>query len=363
MKGSANRSPFIAIRKGIKWWRYEFKYKGKRKKAWMDACSEMTRKEAVDKFKLIYANVVSGNDNFPNQQAPVDPIPIFDEYKKYLKVHRPSTYKSYKYIDHHFVNYFKNKKRITFKIILNYQETMLKTESKAKKLFSEATINRHLAYCRAAFKRAAVEPNPFKDYEKFKEIARTRYLTGDELSALLGKVIESPNPHLGPIVLTGILTGLRKDNILDMHARHIDFGKNIIRMRIKGNEDETFPLPEQLSLIYKRNIKKHASGYVFENPFTHTRYVDVKKGWRTALNDAKVDNFCFHDLRHTFATYTLLATKNVRLVQQLLGHRNITQTQKYTHILFDEKIQAVNLLGSMIEGVHKIQLERAEESE
>jgi site-specific recombinase XerD len=67
------------------------------------------------------------------------------------------------------------------------------------------------------------------------------------------------------------------------------------------------------------------------------------------LENAEIKDFRFHDLRHTFATYTLLVTKNLRLVQDLMGHKSVTMTQKYAHILQSQKSDALNLLGGMID--------------
>jgi integrase len=103
-----------------------------------------------------------------------------------------------------------NKKHITREDIAVYQETMLTTKSKAGKYFSKSTVNRYLSYCRAAFHKAGVKPNPFAKFDVFREVPRTRFLNKEELKALLSEVENSPNIQLPGIVTTAIMTGLRK---------------------------------------------------------------------------------------------------------------------------------------------------------
>ena len=58
--------------------------------------------------------------------------------------------------------------------------------------------------------------------------------------------------------------------------------------------------------------------------------------FREAVVAAEIDDFRFHDLRHTFATRLLRQTQNLKLVSQLLGHRNVTTTVRYAHVLQDD---------------------------
>ncbi|WP_394700311.1 tyrosine-type recombinase/integrase [uncultured Desulfosarcina sp.] len=83
------------------------------------------------------------------------------------------------------------------------------------------------------------------------------------------------------------------------------------------------------------------SGFLFENPSSRKDYTDIKKAWQGALQRAGVRNFRFHDLRHTFATYSLIASNNLRSVQEVLGHSRLTTTQKYTHVLMKQKLSVI----------------------
>jgi len=342
----AIKEPIILIRNGVKWYAYDFTYRGKRYRGWMGAVSVISKRKAMSEFRKTYAKIVTTEESPVRQRLSSLPSEIFKEYKKYLETHRAGTYKSYKYLCYHFENFFRGKVKITDRDIADYQN------KKLEEGLAPATVNRHLTYCRAAFNRAKVSPNPFANHTRYDELERTRYLTEDELGRLLTQCNKSPNSQLPLIVLTAILTGFRKMEILGLHQRHIDFGNQLISVPVKGGGFNTVPLPDELVLPFKRNLKKHESGYVFENQFTKTAFTDVKRGWHKVLKDAKIDDFVFHDLRHTFATYVLLASRDLRMVQSLLGHKSISQTQKYTHVLTQEKLNAIRKLGQFVTGIN-----------
>ena len=340
-----NQSPFAKMKSDALWWHYDFEYKNKRHRGWIFPVSEMSRDQASAIFKSLHASIVFEADKprLVDPAAPDKPfLQVFTDYSDYLEKYHPSTYETYRFCEIHFKPFFEKMRIITEQDISNYQNLMLHSLTKNGTPFSMTSVNRHLDYCRAAFHRAGIQPNPFVRFDKFKEKERTRYLDSDELERLLKEVAAAPNDHLLGIVLTGIMTGLRKNEILGLNAASIDFGNSIIQVSGKGDAPRSVPLPEQLKFIFRANLKKHGSGYVFENQWTHGRFYSIDRGWRQCLKNAKIKNFHFHDLRHTYATYLLLATHNIRLVQDLLGHRSITQTEKYSHILSVQKSSAVN---------------------
>lgn len=93
-------------------------------------------------------------------------------------------------------------------------------------------------------------------------------------------------------------------------------------------------------------IEKNESGYVFENKTTGKPYTDVKKAFPTALKDAGITNFRFYDLRHTFGTYALLNSMDLRATQELLGHQRVSTTQKYVHVLASQKRNVIDQTSS-----------------
>ncbi len=73
----------------------------------------------------------------------------------------------------------------------------------------------------------------------------------------------------------------------------------------------------------------------------------IKTAFRPAVDEAKIDNLRFHDLRHTFASQLLLKGGSLKDVQELLGHKTMTMTLRYAHLTQEHKRNAVNLLNDL----------------
>jgi len=75
--------------------------------------------------------------------------------------------------------------------------------------------------------------------------------------------------------------------------------------------------------------KVSKSEYVFSEK--EEPYGDVKTGWWTALKNAKIENFTFHGLRHTFGSRLGMAGVDLRTIKELMGHKDIKMTMRYSH--------------------------------
>ena len=68
--------------------------------------------------------------------------------------------------------------------------------------------------------------------------------------------------------------------------------------------------------------------------------------WDRAFAAAEINNFRFHDLRHTFGTRMLRHTNNLKLVSELMGHSDVTTTARYAHVLASDKLSALDEFGA-----------------
>ena len=82
---------------------------------------------------------------------------------------------------------------------------------------------------------------------------------------------------------------------------------------------------------------------------------DVKKSFRTAMKKAEIEDFCFHDLRHTFASHLVMAGVPLLTVAELLGHKSIEMTKRYSHLSPNHKATAVRMLDSLNDEKQEIQ--------
>ena len=88
-----------------------------------------------------------------------------------------------------------------------------------------------------------------------------------------------------------------------------------------------------------------ASQYVFT--YKGKRVKNIKKAFQTALKNAGITDFRFHDLRHTFASQVIMWGGDLKEVQELLGHKTMSMTLRYSHLSQEHKKRAVNLLNGL----------------
>ncbi len=96
-------------------------------------------------------------------------------------------------------------------------------------------------------------------------------------------------------------------------------------------------------------VRKHPeSPYIFCNN-KGKPYYDIRKSFFTALTKSGIINFHFHDLRHTFASQLVMSGVDINTVRELLGHKDIRMTLRYSHLSPSYKRRAVDVLGQKME--------------
>ena len=103
-----------------------------------------------------------------------------------------------------------------------------------------------------------------------------------------------------------------------------------------GIRELLFPLQgDNPEFVFTYVAQKTRDGRVKGQPYPMTRE-GLKTEWRRAKLDAKLLDYRFHDNRHTAATGILRATGNLKAVQKLLSHTDVSTTAKYAHALIDD---------------------------
>ena len=210
-----------------------------------------------------------------------------------------------------------------------------------------ATVNRELATLKRLCSWATeqrpklLEINAVQSVQLLKENnERTRYLTEGEIKTLLSNC---NTPYLKMAVTIALETGLRKDGVLSLKWKEIEDGT--IHKKVKGSRTVHIPITQALQdeLTQYRAQIAVVSQYVFpahRNPMRPTRS-DADLGFDTAVKNAGIEDFHFHDLRHTFASHFLRRTKDMKVLQEILGHADMSMTNRYAHLLDEHKQEAM----------------------
>lgn len=244
-------------------------------------------------------------------------------------------------------------------------------DDKGSRIVSDTTINRELETLRKIFNLArdkwevAVGDVNFRQHMLREPEARTRWITHEEAE----KLINAAADHIKAPIQFALLTGLRWSNIRGLKWRDVDLKNCEMQFRIKSNIPGgkllVLPITEELHallgslrtrMLY-RNRKRvrgkngetviYTAGsedYVFT--YRGEPVVDnCRKSFRSACDAAGINDFRWHDLRHTAASWMIQSGVPIDLVQEILGHTQITTTKKYAHRQHDEKRAAMGRVG------------------
>jgi len=208
---------------------------------------------------------------------------------------------------------------------------------------SPATVNRDLSTLKHALRLAVtwgyLEASPAAHVPKFKEPnGRVRYLKQEEAEALL----EACSDELRPLVTTALNTGMRLGELLGLDWSHVDLKRRQIRVvDSKNNESRVVPIN---AVLYNTLSKlRHREGAVFLSRYGRG-YNYIDNGFRAALIRAGIEDFSFHDLRHTFASWLAMEGVPLSTISRLLGHKTVQMTMRYAHLSPDYMADVLELL-------------------
>jgi integrase len=116
----------------------------------------------------------------------------------------------------------------------------------------------------------------------------------------------------------------------------------------KNGERREIPINDTLRATLTGLTRRLDIPYVFYNPITGKPFQDTKNSFNRACKKAKITDFHFHDLRHTFASHLVMEGIDITTVKELLGHKTLTMTLRYAHLAPSHKVGAVDLLDSIL---------------
>lgn len=360
-------------------WYFEAMIRGKR---YHRAISEATcKKDAEAYFNAFKTDLLRGRLDFVEDIGNMPFKKLVDVYLEYSKTNNRS-YKGNKSVANKFNARWGNKQlrdispmdiekyRSDRKKEIKRKEKTVNGETIEAKYISPTTINRDIEILRKMFNIAISNgwllKNPCNSIKKLRQENKLeRHLSLEEEERLfrvcngdfgfikdkekrekIEKLYSDYFQYIKPILICALNTGMRKEEILSLEWRCVDFEKNIITLLVtKNGKKREIPISSALKAELEMLKENKISKYVFTNPITKTRYVDLKRAFTSLCSIANVEEFRFHDLRHSAATRMVASGVDIVTVKEVLGHSEITTTMRYSHSGEAQKANAVEALA------------------
>jgi integrase len=215
--------------------------------------------------------------------------------------------------------------------------------------------------------------NPARGIEKYREQARERFLTSEELARLgdalrLGETEGLPwrgkygSKHtvkeenrrtvLDPFAVAGIrlliLTGARLREILDAKWEHVDFERGILFLPDSKTGRKPLYLNAPALEVLSGLPRIEGNPHIIAGLRDGAPRADLKKPWAAVTKAAGLDGLRIHDLRHSFASVGAGASLGLPIIGKLLGHTQAATTHRYAHLDADPMRRAAETIGATI---------------
>lgn len=219
-----------------------------------------------------------------------------------------------------------------------------------------ATVNRYLAALASVLTwaiKSRITPRGFTHpcrtvHRRPENNEKTRFLSDEERQRLLTACRQARWPKLYLLVLLAVTTGARKGELLALRWQDLDLDRALAYcQRTKNGDAKALPLVPAVVEELRRFVGSPSVKVFASNRPTGKAFA-FENQWRLALKAAKLRNFRFHDLRHTCAS--MLAQNGATLLEigDVLGHRQLQMTKRYSHLTTGHKAALVNrVLGEI----------------
>lgn len=237
-------------------------------------------------------------------------------------------------------------------------QVRLYVQHRRDKGISDSTIRKELHFASAAINFVRLEhevelKNPFHALGIPEPEGRLRWITREEAERLIqASKPYARTPHLACFIRLALNTGCRRGELLGLEWSRVDFSRRLLLLEgrhTKTGVRRTVPLNDQAMLALSELHRWHQqdcpdSPWVFTSKAGgHIRW--LKTAFRNSCKRAGITDFRVHDLRHTCASWLVMAGVDLYVVRDLLGHASITTTERYAHLAPAKVAAAVALLN------------------
>jgi len=234
------------------------------------------------------------------------------------------------------------KANIGFSTLADITPTLLnETRDKLHKGRQAGTVVRYMAALSHAFTIAAnewqwLDENPMRKVRRPKEPrGRVRFLDDEERTRLLQACKTSQYSHLYALVVLALSTGMRQGEILGLTWADIDLARSrLVLQETKNGERRAVPLVGHAKELVNQmaKLRRIDTNLLFHSKAKPKTPIYLRGPWEKAVEAAELDNFKFHDLRHTAASYLAMNGASLTEVAEILGHKTLQMVQRYAHL-------------------------------
>jgi integrase len=245
-------------------------------------------------------------------------------------------------------------KRLGKYLLSDITPELIRDTLKPKRAQAPATYNKHLAVLSAILDYATlqqeddsvleqyIDDNPCKRVRSLKVDNKiVRYLSDEEKPRLL-KAAKAIGGKFYLKVLMALTTGMRKGELDWLRWQDIDFDKGLALLAdTKNGTPRHTPIPT----IILDELKKHreiGNGLLFPSSTDPNKPFDYRKQWANCLKAANIKNFRWHDMRHDTASTLARDGRTMKEIAEILGHKSLASTDRYTHLSTAHKSQVLN---------------------
>jgi integrase len=214
---------------------------------------------------------------------------------------------------------------------------------------SKASLNLELNFLKLVFNLAVewqwLVESPAAKVKKLRgETKRLRFLSREEVYRL----IDWCPSYLKPIIITAVSTGMRRGEIFNLKWEDVDFENGFIRVvKSKNQESRDIPMDEILcGVLQGLKESRKLGGYVFCHENGEKRAC-VFRSFKGACRKAGIEDFRFHDLRHTAASLLACGGCDIIMLKNVLGHKSLEMTQRYAHLMPDTHEKTRRVMSSI----------------
>ena len=218
---------------------------------------------------------------------------------------------------------------------------------------SNATINKYKKVASVVFNYGIREynltENPTLNIRSLPEKkGRTRFLSDNERKRLFKACRASRWNKLYLLVLMAITTGARRGELLNLRWIDIDFTRKTAHvLTSKNGEQKVLPLTNDVILELQK-FKLDNRSLIFNSEIKPNKPYEFFNQWSRVRKEAELEDFRFHDLRHTTASYLAQSGASLIQIAEILGHKQIEVTKRYAHLCIEHKSNLINrVMGSI----------------